>query len=115
MQWQNDTEPLCFALPPCCAGMMFVLLYGRKGLFAPLIASGVLPPIVFAFPGALGAVLLTSQAAAACAPPLLLGRRACCLTPIRKSHVGRHTSLVSAPSKLFTQSNLQAWRWPRCL
>jgi len=35
------------------AGMMFVLLYGRKGLFAPLIASGMLPPIVFAFPGAM--------------------------------------------------------------
>ena len=31
--------------------MMFVLLYGRKGQFAPLIASGILPPIVFAFPG----------------------------------------------------------------
>lgn len=32
------------------AGMMFVLLYGRKGLFAPLIAKFGFP-IVFAFPG----------------------------------------------------------------
>jgi len=32
------------------AGMMFVLLYGRKGLFAPLISHFGFP-IVFAFPG----------------------------------------------------------------
>ncbi len=32
------------------AGLMFVLLYGRKGVFAPLIAKFGFP-IVFAFPG----------------------------------------------------------------
>ena len=34
------------------AGMMFVLLYGRKGLFAPLIQQFGFP-IIFAFPGEL--------------------------------------------------------------
>lgn len=38
------------ACRPPRAGMMFVLLYGRKGLFAPLIAKFGFP-IVFAFPG----------------------------------------------------------------
>ncbi len=38
------------SLPPA-AGMMFVLLYGRKGLFAPLIQKLGFP-IIFAFPGA---------------------------------------------------------------
>lgn len=32
--------------------MMLVLLYGRKGFFAPVIAALHLPPIIFAFPGA---------------------------------------------------------------
>ena len=43
-------------LPTLAAGMMFVLLYGRKGVFAPLIAKMGFP-IVFAFPGKPGAGL----------------------------------------------------------
>ena len=42
--------PPAFCVCACPAGMMFVLLYGRKGLFAPLIAKFGFP-IVFAFPG----------------------------------------------------------------
>lgn len=41
---------LPFSISPVVTGMMFVLLYGRKGLFAPLIAQYGFP-IVFAFPG----------------------------------------------------------------
>ncbi|PSC74497.1 sulfate ABC transporter permease subunit [Micractinium conductrix] len=41
---------LPFSISPVITGMMFVLLYGRKGLFAPLIAKMGFP-IVFAFPG----------------------------------------------------------------
>lgn len=45
-----------YPLPTLAAGMMFVLLYGRKGVFAPLIAKMGFP-IVFAFPGKPGAGL----------------------------------------------------------
>eukprot|EP00887_Chlorella_sp_A99_P008027 scaffold12.g8027.t1 len=40
--------------------MMFVLLYGRKGLFAPLIAKHGFP-IVFAFPGMALATLFVTM------------------------------------------------------
>lgn len=52
---------LPFSISPVITGMMFVLLYGRKGLFAPLIASGILPPIVFAFPGMALATLFVTM------------------------------------------------------
>ncbi|KAI7838389.1 hypothetical protein COHA_007846 [Chlorella ohadii] len=52
---------LPFSISPVITGMMFVLLYGRKGLFAPLIASGMLPPIVFAFPGMALATLFVTM------------------------------------------------------
>ncbi|GAB4813199.1 hypothetical protein N2152v2_000245 [Parachlorella kessleri] len=41
---------LPFSISPVVTGMMFVLLYGRKGLFAPLIQQFGFP-IIFAFPG----------------------------------------------------------------
>lgn len=41
---------LPFAISPVVTGMMFVLLYGRSGLFAPLISRFGFN-IVFAFPG----------------------------------------------------------------
>lgn len=50
---------LPFSISPVITGLMFVLLYGRKGLFAPLIAQWGFP-IVFAFPGmALAALFVT--------------------------------------------------------
>ena len=46
--------------------MMFVLLYGRKGLFAPLIAKFGFP-IVFAFPGGLVAWVVCAVCGVWCA------------------------------------------------
>ena len=44
------TPPACPGALPPPPGMMFVLLYGRKGLFAPLIAKTGFQ-VIFAFPG----------------------------------------------------------------
>ncbi|KAI3425813.1 hypothetical protein D9Q98_007788 [Chlorella vulgaris] len=51
---------LPFSVSPVITGMMFVLLYGRKGLFAPLIAKFGFP-IVFAFPGMALATLFVTM------------------------------------------------------
>jgi sulfate transport system permease protein len=51
---------LPFSISPVVTGMMLVLLYGRKGLFAPLIAQYGFP-IVFAFPGMALATLFVTM------------------------------------------------------
>ncbi|KAL4430652.1 hypothetical protein ABPG75_005908 [Micractinium tetrahymenae] len=51
---------LPFSISPVITGMMFVLLYGRRGLFAPLIAKFGFP-IVFAFPGMALATLFVTM------------------------------------------------------
>lgn len=122
------------AAPSPCAGMMFVLLYGRKGLFAPLIASGILPPIVFAFPGAF--VQRAHAAARACLDVLQMAcisvpcgcavhaAVSCCHHPsaldafpaVRCNSgaaVARLNASLLHPS--CPTPTLQAWRWPPCL
>ena len=51
---------LPFSISPVVTGMMLVLLYGRKGLFAPLIAQYGFP-VVFAFPGMALATLFVTM------------------------------------------------------
>jgi sulfate transport system permease protein len=51
---------LPFSISPVVTGMMLVLLYGRKGLFAPIIAQYGFP-IVFAFPGMALATLFVTM------------------------------------------------------
>ena len=85
---------------------MFVLLYGRKGLFAPLIAKWGFP-IVFAFPGAPRALaaVVHGAAAAGCCCCRVLSPAACgrwCRPPPHRQPVDRPRGPARAGMALAT-------------
>ena len=93
---------------------MFVLLYGRKGLFAPLIAKMGFP-IVFAFPGACGSM---TRVCASCLLACVWRHGACghsaavlWVAPRRPAH--EHCLPAPLPPALPWPP--QAWHWPPCL
>lgn len=94
---------LPFSISPVVTGLMFVLLYGRKGLFAPLIAQSGFS-IVFAFPGmALATLFVTMPFVVRELLPILEGM------DLAEEEAAR--SLGATPLEVFWNVTLPNIRW----
>lgn len=94
---------LPFSISPVVTGLMFVLLYGRKGLFAPLIAQYGFP-IVFAFPGMALATLFVTM-------PFVVRELLPILEQMDLSEEEAARSLGASPLQVFWNVTLPNIRW----
>jgi sulfate transport system permease protein len=94
---------LPFSISPVVTGMMFILLYGRKGLFAPLIAAHGFP-IVFAFPGMALATLFVTM-------PFVVRELLPILEAMDMAEEEAARSLGASPWQVFWNVTLPNIRW----
>lgn len=94
---------LPFSISPVVTGMMFVLLYGRKGIFAPLIAQYGFP-IVFAFPGMALATLFVTL-------PFVVRELLPILEAMDMAEEEAARSLGASPLQVFWNVTLPNIRW----
>ena len=94
---------LPFSISPVVTGMMLVLLYGRKGLFAPLIAQYGFP-IVFAFPGMALATLFVTM-------PFVVRELLPILEQMDLAEEEAAVSLGASPLQTFWNVTLPNIRW----
>ena len=94
---------LPFSISPVVTGMMFVLLYGRKGIFAPLIAQYGFP-VIFAFPGMALATLFVTM-------PFVVRELLPILEAMDMSEEEAARSLGASPIQTFWNVTLPNIRW----
>lgn len=94
---------LPFSISPVVTGLMFVLLYGRKGLFAPLIAKFGFP-VVFAFPGMALATLFVTM-------PFVVRELLPILEQMDMAEEEAARSLGASPLQVFWNVTLPNIRW----